>query len=86
MLSDLGQLKTPEGQVVIGAAVFDDVVGWIILSVVSSMVAGAELSLGGIGVTAEYDLGLYLKRGRVLAQALGDATFHRDRYAALKGF
>jgi alkylation response protein AidB-like acyl-CoA dehydrogenase len=41
---------------------------------------------GGIGVTAEYDLGLYLKRGRVLAQTLGDATFHRDRYAALKGF
>jgi alkylation response protein AidB-like acyl-CoA dehydrogenase len=41
---------------------------------------------GGIGVTAEYDLGLYLKRGRVLAQTLGDAIFHRDRYAALKGF
>lgn len=41
---------------------------------------------GGIGVTAEYDLGLYLKRGRVLAQTLGDTVFHRDRYARLSGF
>lgn len=41
---------------------------------------------GGIGVTAEYDLGLYLKRARVLAQTLGDTVFHRDRYATLSGF
>lgn len=41
---------------------------------------------GGIGVTDEYDLGLFLKRGRVLQQALGDSVFHRDRYARLRGF
>jgi len=41
---------------------------------------------GGIGVTDEYDLGLYLKRGRVLQQTLGDGVFHRDRYARLRGF
>jgi alkylation response protein AidB-like acyl-CoA dehydrogenase len=41
---------------------------------------------GGIGVTDEYDLGLFLKRGRVLQQTLGDGAFHRDRYARLKGF
>ena len=41
---------------------------------------------GGIGVTAEYDLGLYLKRARVMAQTLGDTVFHRDRYARLCGF
>jgi alkylation response protein AidB-like acyl-CoA dehydrogenase len=41
---------------------------------------------GGIGVTAEYDLGLYLKRARVIAQTLGDTVFHRDRYARLCGF
>jgi len=41
---------------------------------------------GGIGVTAEYDLGLYLKRARVIAQTLGDSVFHRDRYARLRGF
>lgn len=41
---------------------------------------------GGIGVTDELDLGLFLKRGRVLQQCLGDGVYHRDRYATLKGF
>ena len=41
---------------------------------------------GGIGVTDEFDLGLMLKRARVLQHSLGDGVFHRDRYARLKGF
>jgi alkylation response protein AidB-like acyl-CoA dehydrogenase len=41
---------------------------------------------GGIGVTDEFDLGLFLKRARVIQQSLGDATFHRNRYAECKGF
>ncbi|WP_404302872.1 acyl-CoA dehydrogenase family protein [Alicycliphilus denitrificans] len=41
---------------------------------------------GGIGVTDEFDLGLFLKRARVLQQSLGDTPFHRERYARLKGF
>ena len=41
---------------------------------------------GGIGVTHEFDIGLFLKRGRVLQQMYGDGVFHRDRYAVLKGF
>jgi alkylation response protein AidB-like acyl-CoA dehydrogenase len=41
---------------------------------------------GGIGVTDEFDLGLFLKRARVLQQTFGDGAFHRDRYAHLRGF
>ena len=41
---------------------------------------------GGIGVTDEFDLGLMVKRARVLQHSLGDGVFHRDRYARLKGF
>lgn len=41
---------------------------------------------GGIGVTDELDIGLYLKRARVQMQLLGDAAFHRDRFATLSGF
>ncbi len=41
---------------------------------------------GGIGVTDEFDLGLFLKRARVLQQSFGDGPFHRDRYARLLGF
>jgi alkylation response protein AidB-like acyl-CoA dehydrogenase len=41
---------------------------------------------GGIGVTDEFDLGLFVKRARVLQHTLGDGTFHRDRYAQLRDF
>lgn len=41
---------------------------------------------GGIGVTDEFDLGLFVKRARVLRQQLGDGAFHRERYARLRGF
>lgn len=41
---------------------------------------------GGIGVTDELDIGLFLKRGRALQQSFGDGVFHRDRYARLMGF
>ena len=40
---------------------------------------------GGIGVTDEFDLGLYVKRVRVAAQMLGDSSFHIERYARLSG-
>jgi len=69
VLSDLGQLKTPEGQVVIGAAVLDDVIGLVILSVVASLVAGAELGLGGVIRTGAPAIGFV-----VVAVALGSVA------------
>lgn len=44
VLGDLGRLHTPEGRVVLGAAVLDDVVGLIILSVVSGVAAGGAVT------------------------------------------
>ena len=41
---------------------------------------------GGIGMTDAVDVGLFLKRARVQAQMLGDANFHRNRYADLGGY
>ena len=41
---------------------------------------------GGIGVTDEHDIGLYLKRARVAAIAFGDAPYHRRLWASLRGF
>ncbi len=41
---------------------------------------------GGIGMTDEEEIGLFLKRARVAQFTLGDASFHRDRYATLQGF
>jgi acyl-CoA dehydrogenase len=41
---------------------------------------------GGIGMTDEHDIGFFLKRARAAEILLGDATHHRDRYAALEGY
>ena len=41
---------------------------------------------GGIGVTDELEIGFFLKRARVLEQALGNTGYHRDRYATLSGY
>jgi len=46
--------------------------------------AGIQLH-GGIGMTWEHDLQLYLKRGKACEVALGDATWHRERLARLMG-
>ncbi len=42
---DLGKLKMPEAQVVLGAAVIDDVLGLVILAVVSSLVEAGTVSV-----------------------------------------
>ena len=41
---------------------------------------------GGIGMTDEYDIGLYMKRDRALAEFMGDVNFHADRVAKLNGY
>jgi len=41
---------------------------------------------GGIGMTDEFDAGLYLKRARALEATWGSPGFHRDRFASLMGF
>ncbi|MDP3517387.1 MAG: acyl-CoA dehydrogenase, partial [Pseudohongiella sp.] len=57
------------------------------LSEVSALISNEGVQMhGGIGMTDEFDLGFFLKRARVAQQTLGDALFHRDRYASLRGF
>lgn len=41
---------------------------------------------GGIGMTDEYDIGLYMKRDRALAEFMGDAYYHAERVARLSGY
>ena len=57
------------------------------LSEVSETVSNEGIQMhGGIGMTDEFDIGFFLKRARVAQQFLGDASFHRDRYAKLHNF
>ncbi|MGZ8868417.1 MAG: cation:proton antiporter [Thermoanaerobaculia bacterium] len=48
VLSDLGHLQDRESQVVLGAAVVDDIIGIILLSLLGSLAGGAELSVMGV--------------------------------------
>jgi alkylation response protein AidB-like acyl-CoA dehydrogenase len=41
---------------------------------------------GGIGMTDEYDIGLYMKRDRALAEFMGDQYYHAQRVAELSGY
>ena len=41
---------------------------------------------GGIGMTDEYDIGLYLKRARVLEAAWGTRSYLKNRFATLGGY
>jgi acyl-CoA dehydrogenase len=41
---------------------------------------------GGVGMTDEFDVGLFMKRVRVLNELLGDAAYHQDRLARAQGY
>ncbi len=41
---------------------------------------------GGVGMTDEYDIGLYMKRDRALGEFLGDAYYHAGRVAEMSGY
>jgi len=73
VLSDIGQLKSREGQVVLGAAVLDDIIGLIVLSVVTGIVTGGSWSVAGVAATTIISVGFIavaLTFGRVLARPI----------------
>jgi alkylation response protein AidB-like acyl-CoA dehydrogenase len=41
---------------------------------------------GGIGMTDEHDIGLYIKRDRALNELFGDSNYHADKVARLSGY
>jgi Kef-type K+ transport system membrane component KefB len=48
VLSELGRLQEPESQIVLGAAVIDDVIGLAILTVVAGLAAGQQATVFGV--------------------------------------
>lgn len=70
---DLGRLGMPEAKIVLGAAVIDDVLGLVILAVVSSLVQAGSVSVGQVGMIifeAAAFLGGSIIVGRLLAKRL----------------
>jgi Kef-type K+ transport system membrane component KefB len=87
VLSDLGRMNTPEARIIIGAAVIDDVIGLVILTVVSGMAGGT--SLGPIGILRVFAVAVAflvvaVVAGRFLAPRLFDLVVRmRVRYVLL---
>ena len=84
VLSDLDRMSTPEARIIIGAAVIDDVLGLVILSVVSGVAAGASVSFLGITRTLVVAVGFLVVAvvvGRFVAPRLFDVIVRmRVRY------
>jgi Kef-type K+ transport system membrane component KefB len=75
VFSDLGKIQIPEAQIVLGAAIIDDVLALVILAVVKAMVESGNVSLIVIAwITAKailfFSSAIFL--GQALASRLGD--------------
>ena len=57
VLAELGFLQTNEGRVILGAAVLDDIIGLVILSVIATFAAGAAITTAGIVRTSAVAFG-----------------------------
>ena len=57
MLSELKRLQEPESQIILGAAIIDDVIGLVILAVVAGLTKGQEVTAFGIAKTTAIAFG-----------------------------
>lgn len=48
VLSDLGNLRSDESQVILGAAVVDDILGLVLLTVINAIAAGEKMTVTGV--------------------------------------
>ncbi|MBI2079107.1 MAG: cation:proton antiporter, partial [Euryarchaeota archaeon] len=59
VLTDLQVARTPESQIILGAAVFDDVLGLIVLALVSAFASAAALTFFGVAKIFVVALGFF---------------------------
>ena len=87
VLSDLGQMHTIEAKIIIGAAVIDDVLGLVILSLVSGLASGTFPGPWGVARTLGVAVGFLVIAvlvGRYVAPRLFDLVVRmRVRYVLL---
>jgi len=74
VFKDLGKLQTPEAQIVLGAAVIDDVIGLIILAVISAIASAGTVSALTIAIISGKAIGFLVGAivlGSLLAPWIG---------------
>ena len=93
VLSELGVLETREGQIILGAAVVDDVLGLVVLAVVSQLGEGAAIETGSVLKATALAIGFLvvailagIPLGRRLLRIVGRANVRGVLVAASVGF
>jgi len=84
VLSELDVLATREGQIILGAAVVDDVLGLVVLAVVSKVAGGGTLDLATVGKSTGLAIG-FLVAAVVLGVPLGRRLIHYVGKARVRG-
>jgi Kef-type K+ transport system membrane component KefB len=84
VLSDLGRLRDPEGQIILGAAVIDDILGLVILTIVAELTEGREITWGGVLRSTASALG-FLAGAIVIGRLIMPTLFRWVRRIDLPG-
>ncbi|MEO8139216.1 MAG: cation:proton antiporter, partial [Gemmatimonadota bacterium] len=75
VLGDLGKMETTEARIILGAAVVDDVIGLVILSVVAGIAAGGTVTIVSVGTTFAVAIGFLVASvvlGKLLVQRVAE--------------
>jgi Kef-type K+ transport system membrane component KefB len=93
VLSELSVLKTREGQIILGAAVVDDVLGLVVLAVVTQVAETGRVGLAAAGRAAGFSIGFLglallvgIPLGRRLVDVVGKASVRGVLVAASVAF
>ena len=81
VLADLNRLQEPESHIILGAAIIDDVIGLVILAVVTGLTAGKTLTVLGVATTTAIAFGFLaatLLVGRLVVPPLVRAVSRVD--------
>ncbi len=83
VLAEIGQLATKEGQIILGAAVVDDVLGIIVLAVVASLASTGNVDVKEVGLiiasATGFLLGVLFAGGLINKAFLGMSGFFKTR-------
>jgi Kef-type K+ transport system membrane component KefB len=84
VLSELGVLKTREGQIILGAAVIDDVLGLVVLAIVSRIAQSGQFSLATALKSAGLSIG-FLVAAVAIGIPLGRRLIHVVGKSSVRG-
>jgi Kef-type K+ transport system membrane component KefB len=84
VLSELGTLKTAEGQIILGAAVIDDVLGLVVLAIVSKLAQTGTLSAAGALKSTALAIG-FLLVAVLVGMPLGKRLVHTVSKTSVRG-